>query len=149
MLRGSSRGLGTAWTTLHLGDEEAVAEALGIPGSVTQLACIPTAFYTGDDFKALYDFAVANTLPNLEAPNGRYLVTGDEQLDDRLWEAAFERGYELRPTAGDGLSSVAGVPMQPQAADAWVGLRATAREAGMSFIVSSAYRSPAAQRGRS
>jgi nitroreductase len=50
-LAARSRGLGTAWTTLHLGDEATVAEALGIPATVTQLACIPTAFHTGDDFK--------------------------------------------------------------------------------------------------
>ena len=50
-LAARSRGLGTAWTTLHLGDEASVAEALGIPATVTQLACIPTAYYTGDDFK--------------------------------------------------------------------------------------------------
>ncbi len=46
-----SRGLGTAWTTLHLPGEAEVGEALGIPDTVTQLACIPTAYYTGDDFK--------------------------------------------------------------------------------------------------
>ena len=50
-LAARSRGLGTAWTTLHLGDEAAVAEALGIPATVTQLACVPTAFHTGDDFR--------------------------------------------------------------------------------------------------
>ncbi len=44
-------GLGTVWTTLHLPYEHEVGEALGIPDTVTQLACIPTAFYTGDDFK--------------------------------------------------------------------------------------------------
>jgi len=50
-LAARSRGLGTVWTTLHLGYGDEVADALGIPDTVTQLACIPTAFYTGDDFK--------------------------------------------------------------------------------------------------
>jgi nitroreductase len=50
-LAARSRGLGTVWTTLHLGFDEEVGEALGIPNTVTQLGCIPTAFYTGDDFK--------------------------------------------------------------------------------------------------
>jgi nitroreductase len=50
-LAARSRGLGTAWTTLHLGYGDEVAAALGIPDTVTQLACIPTAYYTGDDFK--------------------------------------------------------------------------------------------------
>ena len=50
-LAARSRGLGTAWTTLHLPYADEVGEALGIPDSVTQLACIPTAYYTGDDFR--------------------------------------------------------------------------------------------------
>jgi nitroreductase len=51
MLAARSRGLGTAWTTLHLGFEAEAAELLGIPSTVSQLALIPVAFYTGDDFK--------------------------------------------------------------------------------------------------
>ena len=51
MLAARSRGLGTAWTTLHLAYEEEAASILGIPGTVTQLALIPVAYYTGDDFK--------------------------------------------------------------------------------------------------
>ena len=51
MLALRSRGLGTAWTTLHLGYEEEAAALLGIPGTVTQLALIPVAYYTVDDFK--------------------------------------------------------------------------------------------------
>ncbi len=50
-LAARARGLGTAWTTLHLPFADEVGEALGIPDTVTQLACIPTAFYTGDDFR--------------------------------------------------------------------------------------------------
>ena len=50
-LAARSRGLGTAWTTLHLPYEHEVGEALGIPDTVTQLACIPTAYYTGDTFR--------------------------------------------------------------------------------------------------
>jgi nitroreductase len=51
MLAARSRGLGTAWTTLHLGYEAEAAELLGIPNTVSQLALIPLAYYTGDDFK--------------------------------------------------------------------------------------------------
>ncbi len=102
--------------------------------------------YTGDQFKALYDYAVSNELPNLSPPQGRLEITGDPELDDRIWELAAERGYVLRPLAGDGLGSADGVPMQPQAAAAWAELKSAARDAGMSFIVSSAYRSPATQR---
>ena len=48
---GRARGLGTAWTTLHLGFEAEAAELLGIPPTVTQVALVPVAFYTGDTFK--------------------------------------------------------------------------------------------------
>lgn len=51
MLAARSRGLGTAWTTLHLGYEEEAAALLGIPANVSQVALTPVAYYTGDDFK--------------------------------------------------------------------------------------------------
>jgi nitroreductase len=51
MLALPSRGLGSAWTTLHLAYEREAAELLGIPDTVTQVALIPVAYYTGDDFK--------------------------------------------------------------------------------------------------
>ena len=51
MLAARTRGLGTAWTTLHLGYEAEVAEILGLPAGVHQAALIPVAYYTGDSFK--------------------------------------------------------------------------------------------------
>jgi nitroreductase len=51
MLALRARGLGAAWTTLHLRYEAEVAEILGIPPDVTQTALLPVAYYTGDDFK--------------------------------------------------------------------------------------------------
>lgn len=51
MLAARARGLGTAWTTLHLAYESEVAELLGLPGDVRQGALIPTAYYTGDTFR--------------------------------------------------------------------------------------------------
>lgn len=50
-LAARARGLGTAWTTLHLARERQVAELLGIPAGVHQGALIPTAYYTGETFK--------------------------------------------------------------------------------------------------
>ena len=46
-----SRGLGSVWTTLHLGKEREVAELLGIPDTVTQVALFPVAYTIGTDFK--------------------------------------------------------------------------------------------------
>ncbi|CAN5491593.1 nitroreductase family protein [soil metagenome] len=51
MLALRSRGLGSAWTTLHLAFEQEAAELLGIPDTATQTALIPVAYYTGDDFR--------------------------------------------------------------------------------------------------
>jgi nitroreductase len=52
MLAARSRGLGTAWTTLHLAFEQEAAEVLGIPPTVTQVALIPVGFYTGEGFRS-------------------------------------------------------------------------------------------------
>jgi nitroreductase len=49
-LAARARGLGSAWTTFHLEHEREVAEILGIPESVTQVALLPVGYYTGDDF---------------------------------------------------------------------------------------------------
>ena len=51
MLALRSRGLGTAWTTIHLFQEQAISELLGIPDDWTQTVLFPVAYYTGDDFK--------------------------------------------------------------------------------------------------
>jgi nitroreductase len=52
MLAARGRGLGTAYTTLHLKYEREVAEQLGIPyDRYTQAALLPVAYYTGDTFR--------------------------------------------------------------------------------------------------
>ena len=51
MLAARSRGLGSAWTTLHLISEKEAAKLLGIPDDVTQTALLPVAYFTGKDFK--------------------------------------------------------------------------------------------------
>ncbi len=51
MLALRARGVGAAWTTLHLTYEKEVATLLGIPEKFTQAALIPVAYYTGEGFK--------------------------------------------------------------------------------------------------
>jgi nitroreductase len=46
-----ARGLGTAWTTLHLNYEREVAELLGLPANVRQGVLLPVAYTKGTDFK--------------------------------------------------------------------------------------------------
>lgn len=51
MLAARLRGLGTAWTTIHLMQEQQVAEIVGIPfGDVQQLCLSPLAYTIGTDF---------------------------------------------------------------------------------------------------
>jgi nitroreductase len=51
-LAARARGLGTAYTTLHLAYEREAAEVLGIPyEKYTQAGMTPIAFYTGAGFK--------------------------------------------------------------------------------------------------
>jgi len=51
MLALRTRGLATAWTTLHIMFEQDAAKILGIPEHVTQTALFPVAHHTGTDFK--------------------------------------------------------------------------------------------------
>ncbi len=52
MLAARARGLGTAWTTIHLFHEREAAEVLGIPyDEVSQVALIPLAHTLGTSFK--------------------------------------------------------------------------------------------------
>lgn len=60
MLALRARGLGSAYTTLHLRYEKEIAELLGIPSDITQAALLPVAYYTGDDFKPAKRFPAAD-----------------------------------------------------------------------------------------
>ena len=51
MLALRARGVGAAWTTLHIRYEREAAALLGIPPDVMQLALLPVAYYRGTDFK--------------------------------------------------------------------------------------------------
>ncbi|WP_219417316.1 nitroreductase family protein [Pseudonocardia nigra] len=50
-LAARARGLGSAWTTLHLRYEKEINELLGIPPQVRQGVLLPTAYFTGETFK--------------------------------------------------------------------------------------------------
>lgn len=51
MMAMRARGLGSAWTTLHLMFEEEAARLLSIPDNLTQCALLPVAYFTGEDFR--------------------------------------------------------------------------------------------------
>ena len=53
MLAARARGLGTAWTSVHLFCEQEAADVLGIPYSeITQACLIPVAYTRGTKFKS-------------------------------------------------------------------------------------------------
>jgi nitroreductase len=61
MLAARLRGLGSAWTTLHLDGEREVAELLGIPfDRYTQAGLFPVAYTVGTDFKPAARLPVAD-----------------------------------------------------------------------------------------
>jgi nitroreductase len=51
MLAARERGLGTAWTTLHLVHEQEANEILGLPADVRQAVLIPVAHTVGTGFR--------------------------------------------------------------------------------------------------
>jgi len=51
MLAARARGLGTAWTTLHLAHEDEVAAILQLPSDIRTAVLIPTAYFTGETFR--------------------------------------------------------------------------------------------------
>lgn len=50
MLALRGRGLGSAWTTVHLWQQAEMAELLGIPRGFTQAGLVPVAHTIGDEF---------------------------------------------------------------------------------------------------
>jgi nitroreductase len=55
MLAARARGIGTAWSTLHLFYEREIAELLGVPyDDFMQIALIPIGYTVGTEFKPAY-----------------------------------------------------------------------------------------------
>jgi len=50
-LAARARGLGPCWTTLHLLFADEVAETLGLPDHIEQVALLPIAYSKGTDFR--------------------------------------------------------------------------------------------------
>lgn len=51
MLAARARGLGSAWTTLHLIYEKETAEILDLPKHITQAALLPVGYFKGESFR--------------------------------------------------------------------------------------------------
>lgn len=46
-----ARGIGSCWTTVHISHQEEMAEVLGLPRSVTQVALLAVAYLEGTELK--------------------------------------------------------------------------------------------------
>ena len=63
MLAARTKGLGTAFTTLHLKFEEEAAQVLGIPFKDVMQACmLPVAYYKGSKFKLAERASLSNVV---------------------------------------------------------------------------------------
>ena len=51
MLALRARGIGAAWTTLHLSYEQECNDILGIPADYTTAALLPAGYFTGETFR--------------------------------------------------------------------------------------------------
>ena len=96
-----SRGLGSAWTTLHLGAAERIADLLGIPDKVTQVVLLPVGYTTGDEF-----------FPAQRRPARE--ITWFER-----WGRTTVRPTSAPPVSEDGPGVTVEVDVRAQPADIW------------------------------
>ena len=124
-----------------VGSAAVIVAALG--PSAVEAASLPE--YSGSEWNDLINRSFEYA-PNLDVPGVSPYITGDPALDSKIWQIAFDRGYELRPVAGSTLPIHQGFPMQPDTADAWEQLQVEAAAAGHSIVIHSGYRSISVQR---
>ena len=110
---------------------------LSVSGSVCE--------FEGSEWVDLFRSSLEE-LPNLGDVLVPGAITGNTTTDERIWQLADARGYEMRPTPVEQLVTQDGHPMQVLLADAWEQLQAAAHEAGHELRISSAYRSVSSQR---
>ena len=123
-------GLGLSATPVRADHTITVAEAV----AATELS--------PEEFVAIFDHA---ELPGLAEIGPAPAISGDAELDARIRAIGEQRGYKRRALPNRALTQVDGRLLQPEAAEAWQALRATAREAGLTITLTSAYRSEANQ----
>lgn len=75
-----ARGLGTAWTTVHLGKADEIAEMFGLPDGLTQIVLLPVAHTIGADFSpaarvSAREITYLDHWGNTQAANGDGSVT--------------------------------------------------------------------------
>ncbi len=125
----------------------AVLAAVLVPGVLTAPTASAVETFpdlSADEITTLLDRA---PLPGTTPPGSPPQVTGDAGADARIVALARGTDYHQRPqTWVSPLSGAAGVPLNPEAADALVAMAAAAGAQGAPFVAASGYRSPDDQR---
>jgi nitroreductase len=96
-----ARGLGSAWTTAILMQRDELAETLGVPDGITQIAMLPVAWTKGTDFK--------------RAP--RYPAREIAFID--RYGSTWEHGPSDPPTLADGPGTVVEADIKAPASAVW------------------------------
>ena len=96
-----ARGLGSAWTTAILNKEDDIAELLGIPEGMTQIAMLPVGWTKGTDFKLA---------PRLPAREVAYFDS---------FAHTWESGPSDPPRHSDGPGCVVEVDIKSKPANVW------------------------------
>ncbi len=110
--------------------------------TITVAEAVAATELSPDEFLAIFDHA---ELPGLGEIGPAPAISGDAELDARIRAIGEQRGYKRRALPNRALTQVDGGLLQPEAAAAWQALRATAKEAGLTITLTSAYRSEAHQ----
>ena len=88
-----SRGLGSVWTTMYLGEADAVAELLELPDDVTQICLFPVAYTKGVDFSASTRRHPARDITYFD----RFGQTRPSADDPTVVEVVAETDVKVRP----------------------------------------------------
>lgn len=99
--------------------------------------------FAPNDFKNFYDQL---KLPNLLPVENPPVISGNDIADARIRQIAESRGYRLRSSPENGLSSVDGMPVQQTVVASWNSLKAAAATQGFQLSIVSSYRSVEDQR---
>ena len=119
----------------------ALATILGIVAS-SGLTAMATADelpeFTGNEFSDLFTTA---TLDNLAPIGPAPSITGSSSVDARIRAIGEARGYVRRALPDGPLVSVDGYRLQGSAVEAWLDMKAAARDAGHTLLLRSSFRS--------
>jgi D-alanyl-D-alanine carboxypeptidase len=101
-------------------------------------------FFQPNDFQRLYrDYEYSSTVNYA----GSLVITGNSNADNRIRNIAESRGYQRRREAvGTLLLGLEGETLQPEAAYAFLQMKNSARNGGISMALASGYRAPNFQR---